>query len=118
MPTHYVDSILNQDAKRPFQGGGGLVSEAEYGLGGGWPQEDYRYDAAREADDVGFDKGTIEERSIIDELKKSGEVRQQGFLDRLKFWQTSAPPTGHEQPPDGSMANVREGLLKQQDWEF
>jgi hypothetical protein len=86
------------------------ASEAEYGLGGGgWPShDDFRYEATREADDVGFDKGTIEERSIIDELKKSGEIRQQSFFERLKFWQDSNPNIAAEQTPislDG--ANVR-----------
>jgi hypothetical protein len=101
LPVHLT--FVSQDARRPFQNGGGLVSEPEYGLGG-WAEDPYRYEAAREADDVGFDKGTIEERSIIDQLKKSGEDRQQGFFDRLKFWQTH-DPTRVDVTPEVNQAN-------------
>ena len=83
----YFKQYWPQDAKRPFQG---HTNDGDVGV---WPtpmMNEYRYDAA-EANDAGFDKGTIEERSVIEELKRSGEIRQQSFFDKIKFWNTTTP---------------------------
>ena len=52
-------------------------------------------------------KGTIEERSVIDELKKSGEVRQQSFIDKIKFWNTSNPNVAQAAANDAAAAVSR-----------
>ena len=39
-------------------------------------------------------------------MKKSGEVRQQGFFDRLKFWQTNDPTTRAGATPEVNQANL------------
>jgi hypothetical protein len=71
-------------------------SEADYGVGMG---DDFHYDAAGGPNDVGFDRGTIEEQeqSALAALKRSSQQRKDGFLDHLAFFEASRaqepPPT-------------------------
>ncbi len=46
-------------------------------------------------EDPTFDHGTMEEaeekRSTLERLKKQSTAKQEGFLDKLKFWESSRP---------------------------
>ena len=73
-------------------------SEADYGITG----EDFHYDAAGAPDDVGFDKGTIEDVSALAALKSSTEQRKESFFEKLAFWES----TKIQEVPGGARAQI------------
>ena len=44
-----------------------------------------------DADDAGFDHGTIEDGSVLESIKRQQEAKKEGFTDKLKFWDETRP---------------------------